>query len=150
MFREIVLHRERCGAKGTTDVVERAGAALTIIAAAAALIGFGSSILADDEGGGRKRRDHEVARKALLSGEIRPLEAVIAEARRTVPGEIVGVELENHHGRWTYKLKIITPAGTMQRVMIDARQTGDAVTGNGTAQSASPVEAPRPGVPKAP
>ena len=121
-----------------------------IIMGTAVGIGLGSTGLAADDEGGRKRRDHEIARKALLSGEIRPLEAVIAEVRRTVPGEIVGVELESYHGRWTYKLKVITPSGTMQRVVVDARQTGDAVTGNGVAQPGSPGEAPRPGVPKAP
>lgn len=76
--------------------------------------------LADDDSK-RKRRDHEVAREALTSGEIRPLEAIVAEVRRTVPGDIVGVELEKYSGQWVYKIKVITPSGTMQRVTIEAR-----------------------------
>ncbi len=86
---------------------------------AAAVLDAGA-LLADDDGK-RRRRDQEVARDALTRGEIRPLEAIIAEVRRTVPGDIVGIELEKYSGHWVYKIKVISPSGTMQRVQIDAR-----------------------------
>jgi hypothetical protein len=91
------------------------------------LVGLGASLgttaaRADDEAN-RKRRDHDVARKALTTGEIRPLEDVIAEVRRTVAGDIVGVELEQHDGRWTYEIKVITPPGRMRKVKVDASRT---------------------------
>ena len=108
------------------------------IAVVSLVVGTGGGApRADDEGSGdKKRRDHEIARKALVSGEIRPLEAVIAEVRSSVPGEIVGIELEKHQGRWTYKIKVITPSGAMQRVLVDARSNGEA-------------PGPTPGVPHA-
>ena len=94
-------------------------------------------VLADDDSK-RKRRDHEVARDALTSGEIRPLEAIIAEVRRTMPGDIVGIELEKYSGQWVYKIKMIAPSGAMQRVTIDARS------------SATPPPAPAHQAPLAP
>lgn len=93
---------------------------LIAVALAAATVLIIGGARADDEGK-RKRRDHEVARDALTSGEIRPLEAIIAEVRRTMPGDIVGIELEKYSGHWVYKIKVISPSGTMQRVQIDAR-----------------------------
>ena len=92
----------------------------------------------------RPRTDHETARRALSKGEIRPLDSVIADVRRTVPGDIVGVELDKQHGRWTYRIKVITPAGRMKRVQIDARAAAPAAQGSG-----EPVGPPR-GVGKPP
>lgn len=130
-------------------MIERLAAPLCMIVAVALVAGGAGGGLADDERGERKRRDHEIARKALLSGEIRPLEAVIAEVRRTVPGDIVGVELETHHGRWIYKLKVITPSGTMQRVTVDGRQAGDAAPAGGAALPGA-ADTPERRAPKAP
>lgn len=65
--------------------------------------------------------DHEIAREALLRGEILPLEAVLAEVRKSVKGEFVGVELERRHGVWVYTLKMLTPAGELQKIRVEAR-----------------------------
>lgn len=93
---------------------------LKIIVAFSLALATAGPLVADDESK-RKRHDHEVARRALASGEIRPLETVIAEVRKSTPGEIVGIELEKYSGQWVYKIKVITPAGSMQKVTIDAR-----------------------------
>lgn len=75
---------------------------------------------ADDDD--KKRRvDHKIARQALLRGEIMPLEALLMEIRKTVPGEFVGVELEFKHGIWVYTLKILPPDGKLVRFLADAR-----------------------------
>ncbi len=100
-----------------------------------------AGVLADDEGK-RRRRDHEVAREALTNGEIRPLEAVVAEVRRTVPGDIVGIELEKYSGQWVYKIKVITPSGAMQRVNIDARGSGTPASGAAPPSPLAPATAP--------
>lgn len=71
--------------------------------------------------GDHRRTDHEVARQALLRGEIMPLEAVLAEVRKSQPGEFVGVELELKHGLWVYGIKLLTPDQRLTRIKVDAR-----------------------------
>lgn len=64
--------------------------------------------------------DQERAKTALERGEIRPLDQVLAAARRAVPGDVVAVELKRKEKRWLYELKILTPAGKRREVKIDA------------------------------
>ena len=73
---------------------------------------------ADDK---RHRKDHEEARQAVERGEIMPLTEVLAEVRKSVPGEIVGVELERKHGTWVYEFKVIQTGGLRIEVYTDAR-----------------------------
>jgi uncharacterized membrane protein YkoI len=68
-----------------------------------------------------RRTDHEVARQALLRGEIMSLEAVLVEVRKTYQGEFVGVELEFKHGLWVYGIKLLTPDQKLTRIRVDAR-----------------------------
>ncbi|WP_020179700.1 PepSY domain-containing protein [Methylopila sp. M107] len=65
--------------------------------------------------------EQDEARAALQRGEIRPLEQVLDAARREVPGDVVKVELERDDGRWTYEIKILTPAGERREVELDAK-----------------------------
>ncbi len=41
--------------------------------------------------------------------------------RRTIPGDIAGIELERKGGNWLYEIKVISPKGVMIEVHIDAR-----------------------------
>ena len=70
--------------------------------------------------------DEERARRALENGEILPLDRVIAPLNDRVSGEISGVELEKEKGTWIYEFKIISPAGEMQTVRINA-MTGNLI-----------------------
>jgi len=90
-----------------------------IIATLLGVVGFCHVSLADDDD--RHRRDHDLARQALERGEVMPLEAVLAEVRRTISGELVGVELEHEHGVWLYEIKMIMPGGGLTEVKVDAR-----------------------------
>ena len=72
-------------------------------------------------------RDHEIARQALLRGEILPLETLLAEVRKAFEGEFIGVELELKQGAWVYVLKILTRDGKLLRIVADAR-TGAVLT----------------------
>jgi len=65
-------------------------------------------------------KDHDQARAALEAGEIRPLTEILTKASAEVPGDVVEVELEQEHGRWTYELKIIAPDGRLLEVEMDA------------------------------
>lgn len=83
--------------------------------------------LADPPGGhggyGYPRRDHDAARAALASGEIRPIGDILAAVAASVPGDLVAVELEREHGRWVYEVKVIDPDGRRREVYIDAATT---------------------------
>ena len=88
------------------------------IFALAALLGRGVvGALADDE-----KRDHDLARKALLEGRIRPLTDITEVVRSKVPGEILSVQIEfdDQKRRFVYEFDIITPAGKLKEVDIDA------------------------------
>ncbi len=87
-----------------------AGPALLILLAALA-----GPALGDD------RRDHELAREALASGQILPLRTVLERIRKDHPGEALEVELEEKSGRWVYKVKMLRPDGGVSKLRLDAR-----------------------------
>lgn len=65
--------------------------------------------------------DEELARQALENGEILPLDRVMARLKEMFPGDISGLELEKENGIWIYEFKLISPAGRMVKVRIDAK-----------------------------
>ncbi len=65
--------------------------------------------------------DQEDARRAVQSGEIRPLDQVLAAARAAVPGDVVKLDLKREKGRWVYELKILTAAGKRREIEVDAK-----------------------------
>ena len=71
--------------------------------------------------------DEDEARHALESGEVLPLERVLAGLGGTVPGEVSGLELEKENGIWIYEFKIISPDGRMLKVRVDAK-TGQPIS----------------------
>jgi uncharacterized membrane protein YkoI len=66
-------------------------------------------------------QEHEEARQALEQGLVRPLEEVIAEARKHVEGDLIGIELERENGRYIYELEFIQPTGQIVELQIDAK-----------------------------
>ncbi|HEX7072693.1 MAG TPA: PepSY domain-containing protein [Hyphomicrobiaceae bacterium] len=96
----------------------------TLLLALAAL-GTGSPALArgDDDRSHRKRssrHDHEQARRALEEGRARPLADILAEVRPRLGGEVIDVEFEREDGRYVYEFKVITPAGQLREIEVDA------------------------------
>jgi hypothetical protein len=67
------------------------------------------------------RQDHEVARQALMAGEILPLRQVLEQVARTHRGEILEVELEREDQRWIYEVKLLRRDGGINKLLIDAR-----------------------------
>lgn len=65
--------------------------------------------------------DHDRARAALVAGEVLPLPAVLERVGREHPGQVLAVELEREHGRWTYELKLLQPDGGLLKLDVDAR-----------------------------
>ncbi len=68
-----------------------------------------------------EEREEDRARGALERGEILPLDQIIGRLREANSGEIAGVELEKEGGIWIYEFKIISPAGRMVKVRMDAK-----------------------------
>jgi uncharacterized membrane protein YkoI len=72
--------------------------------------------LADDD----DRRDHELARQALVEGRIKSLAEITAIFQQQMPGEIVGVEIDREKsGAFVYEFKILT-GGKLKEVDVDA------------------------------
>lgn len=69
---------------------------------------------------GDDRRDHERARRALEEGRARPLADILTQVRGRLGGEVIDVELDRENGRYIYELKVITPAGQLREVHVDA------------------------------
>lgn len=81
---------------------------------------FGASVgsaLADK----RKTPDHEIARRALLDGRIKPLAEIKAQVTPHLPGKVIGVEFEvDDFGRLVYEFDVVTPEGRLKEVDVDA------------------------------
>ena len=92
----------------------RAGAGMRALVLAATVLVAGG--LAQAHG-----RDHDAARRAVKAGEIRPLMDILNEIRSTVPGEIIGVEIEQKNGRWLYEFRAIDGKGRLFEIHVDGR-----------------------------
>lgn len=79
-----------------------------------ALLPFALPALADG------RQDHEIARRALATGEILPLRTLLQRLERTHPGEVLEVELEQKSGRWIYEVKLLAGDGSVSKLLLDA------------------------------
>lgn len=54
------------------------------------------------------------------SGTIRPLPEILAIVRKEVPGRIVDVQLNKKRVPWRYRIKVLTEAGNVVKVTVDA------------------------------
>ena len=69
----------------------------------------------------RKAQDHEIARSAVLRGEVLPLRKILTLAGRYQTGELIEIELESKQGRVFYDVHVLTTAGVVRELYIDAR-----------------------------
>lgn len=69
----------------------------------------------------KHKHDHVEARELLRRGEILPLAAILQVAAKHVPGDVIEVELEHEDGGWEYDVKVLTPAGQLRKLTLDAR-----------------------------
>ncbi|CAJ0874185.1 hypothetical protein AMST5_02577 [freshwater sediment metagenome] len=64
---------------------------------------------------------------AAQSGDMLPLETVIAQVRESVGGNVVGIELERERGRWVYEVKVVGSDGRITEMEVDAH-TGSVIS----------------------
>ena len=65
--------------------------------------------------------DYIEAKRLRDSGEIMPLEEILKNVRRSYPGRILEVELENEKGRVIYELEILGADRIVREIYIDAK-----------------------------
>ena len=70
-----------------------------------------------------RKHDQDAARQAVERGEIKPLADIVNAIRGALPGEIIGVEIEQRGGRWFYEFRVAGSRGRLFEVYVDA-QTG--------------------------
>lgn len=70
--------------------------------------------------GHRHFRDQEVARRALQEGRARPLAEILAKAKDSIGGDVIGVELEEQGGAMVYELKVLRSDGELAEIRVDA------------------------------
>ena len=73
---------------------------------------------------GKDDNDHDRARQAVQAGEVLPLPTVLERLQREMPGQVLEVELEQERDRWIYEIKLLTFAGQLTKIKLDAR-TGE-------------------------
>lgn len=70
---------------------------------------------------GSDRNDHDRARQAVAAGLVLPLPVVLERLQKNMPGQVLEVELEREREAWIYEIKLLTPAGQLSKVKVDAR-----------------------------
>ncbi|HYD29947.1 MAG TPA: PepSY domain-containing protein [Azospirillaceae bacterium] len=68
-----------------------------------------------------EEHDHDRAERALRSGEVMPLGRILEAIERDFQGDFLEVELEGEHGRWVYEVKLLSPQGSVLKLVYDAR-----------------------------
>jgi uncharacterized membrane protein YkoI len=84
------------------------------------LLGIASAAVLSIAAALAESHDQDAARKAVESGEIRPLTDILAAVRGKLPGEVVGVEIERKKDRWLYEFRVLDAKGNLFEVYVDA------------------------------
>jgi uncharacterized membrane protein YkoI len=71
--------------------------------------------LADD-----RKHDQDMVRQAVERGEIKRLADILNAIRDKLPGDVVGVEIEQKKGRWFYEFRVADTKGRLFEVHVDA------------------------------
>ena len=107
-----------------------------VLSRRALLLGFVSVITSpglaygDDDDDDDDDEDHNRANQAVGQGRALPLSEILRKVKARLGGEVIGVEFKRKDGLLLYKLKLVTPAGWLREVSVDAR-TGDIVESKG-------------------
>ena len=79
--------------------------------------------------------EHDRARGAVQSGEVRPLGDILAGVRGRYPGRVLDANLRQQgRGQWRYDIKILQSDGRVVNLTVDAR-TGRVLRAKGQGSS---------------
>jgi uncharacterized membrane protein YkoI len=93
-----------------------------LLAAGPLVLGAAAAWADDDD---RRRSDdedddHDRAMEALQQGRVRPLAQILAEVEQDLGGQVVGVEFDDEEGVYVYEFRVVTDAGRLREVYVDA------------------------------
>lgn len=82
-----------------------------------------ASSLADDVAARSRDRDddQDLARQALQRGEVLPIARILELVAQHLPGDVIEVQLDERRGRLEYEIRVLTPAGRVRELVLDAR-----------------------------
>lgn len=86
----------------------------------------GGQARADDDDDDDDDKDQYRAGRAVQQGRARPLTEILNTVRARFGGEVIGIKFKRKDGRYVYKLKVVTSAGQLREVSVDAA-TGEIV-----------------------
>lgn len=104
--------RRSCSCRDNVDMNASRRTTLLAWLLAAAGAGVGAVAWADN--------DQDSARAAVQAGQVLPLKTLLDRLEREYPGQVVELELEQHHGRWIYEVKVLQAGGRLVKVKLDA------------------------------
>lgn len=70
---------------------------------------------------------YEEARVLSRAGEIKPLNDILLNVKKEIPGTVLEVELERKHNKLVYEIEILQSQGSVKEVYVDAR-TGEIIS----------------------
>jgi uncharacterized membrane protein YkoI len=70
---------------------------------------------------GNNRGDQDRALEALRNGEVMPLARILPIVAQHLPGAIIDVEFDTERGQLRYEIRVLTPAGEVREIRLDAR-----------------------------
>jgi uncharacterized membrane protein YkoI len=94
---------------------------LTLALAVLAFAGLGAAPGLAGSSDKQHASEHEIAREALRRGEILPLTRILPIVQQRVPGDVIKVKLDDDDKRIEYEVKVLTGAGRVIEVHLDAR-----------------------------
>jgi len=65
--------------------------------------------------------DQDLARQALQRGEVLPIARILELVAQHLPGDVIEVQLDERRGRLEYEIRVLTPAGRVRELVLDAR-----------------------------
>ena len=68
----------------------------------------------------RDGNDHDLVRAAVQAGQVMPLHSLLERLRRSHPGQVLALELEQEDGRWLYEVKLLQADGQLLKLELDA------------------------------
>lgn len=71
--------------------------------------------------GDSEKSDHQIAMEALRNGEVIPIMEILTLSQKHLPGEVIEVELESDDGELYYEIEVLTSAGFVRELELDAR-----------------------------
>lgn len=85
------------------------------------LLALGAFSISASAGDHRHDKDHDMARQALLNGEILPLQDVLNIVGKTEQGTPIKIEFDHDDGLYQYKIKLLRNNGNVAKLKVDAK-----------------------------